>query len=151
MGIQTITTIEKDGSNIVADRSVTINTADVLTPSAQHTTAGIAPDGFLWSRGERNMIFSAPGAAGVEFTSGTTIKIQASFGQDGYMDANDANNYVPHPTDPHDWIYLTDAEGQIVEVKGDDILSVKLGQCKLRFVVTAPAGLPANGVKVKIS
>ena len=140
MGIQTITTIQSTGlstnNNVVA-------VAD---------QANLNPEGFLWTRGERNFVFSSSSA--VTYSNSAKIKIQASFGQDGTYDSGEyggGGTYTAHPSDPHDWIDLRDADGAVVEITKDDIISVKLGQCKLRFVVTNVANLPTGGVKVKIS
>lgn len=140
MGIQTITTIQSTGlstnNNVVA-------VAD---------QANLNPEGFLWTRGERNFVFSSSSAA--TYSNSAKIKIQASFGQNGTYDSGEyggGGTYTAHPSDPHDWIDLRDADGAVVEITKDDIISVKLGQCKLRFVVTNVANLPTGGVKVKIS
>jgi len=140
MGIQTITTIQSTGlstnNNVVA-------VAD---------QANLNPEGFLWTRGERNFVFSSSSA--VTYSNSAKIKIQASFGQNGTYDSGEyggGGTYTAHPSDPHDWIDLRDADGAVVEITKDDIISVKLGQCKLRFVVTNVANLPTGGVKVKIS
>jgi len=140
MGIQTITTIQSTGlstnNNVVA-------VAD---------EGNLNPEGFLWTRGERNFVFSSSSA--VTYSNSAKIKIQASFGQDGTYDSGEyggGGTYTAHATDPHDWIDLRDADGAVVEITKDDIISVKLGQCKLRFVVTNVANLPTGGVKVKIS
>jgi hypothetical protein len=140
MGIQTITTIQSTGlstnNNVVA-------VAD---------QANLNPEGFLWTRGERNFVFSSSSAT--TYSNSAKIKIQASFGQNGTYDSGEyggGGTYTAHPSDPHDWIDLRDADGAVVEITKDDIISVKLGQCKLRFVVTNVANLPTGGVKVKIS
>lgn len=140
MAIQTITTIENTGLS-------TNNNVVVVADQAN-----LNPEGFLWTRGERNFVFSS--SIATAYSNSAKIKIQASFGQDGTYDSGGyggAGTYTAHPTDPHDWIDLRDADGAVVEIDKDDIISVKLGQCKLRFVVTNVANLPTGGVKVKIS
>ena len=140
MAIQTITTIQSTG----------LSTNNNVVAVADQTN--INPEGFLWTRGERNFVFSSSSAT--TYSNSAKIKIQASFGQNGTYDSGEyggGGTYTAHPSDPHDWIDLRDADGAVVEITKDDIISVKLGQCKLRFVVTNVANLPTGGVKVKIS
>jgi hypothetical protein len=115
--------------------------------SPENLAAGLTGSGFLWTKGERNLVFSSTTGAASDWSS-CPIRIQASFGQDGTIDGG---SYVAHPTDPHDWITLTDSTGSVVEITKQDVVSLTLGQCKIRFVVHEPTNLPADGVNVKIS
>ena len=124
-----------------------ITTSPTAAVSPENLAAGLTGSGFLWTKGERNLIFSSTNGAASDWSS-CPIRIQASFGQDGTIE-NGA--YVAHPTDPHDWITLTDSTGSVVEITKQDVVSLTLGQCKIRFVVHEPTNLPADGVNVKIS
>ncbi len=167
MAIQTITKIQRPegGSNnkVIANNNATytlggsaaapttdyghITTDPEGSVSPENLAAGLTGSGFLWTKGERNLIFSSTTGAASDWSS-CPIRIQASFGQDGTIDGG---SYVPHPTDPHDWITLTDSTGSVVEITKQDVVSLTLGQCKIRFVVHEPTNLPADGVNVKIS
>ncbi len=169
MAIQTITKIQRPegGSNnkVLANNNATYTTGGTAAApdvdyghitdgsgtgapvSPENLAAGLTGSGFLWTKGERNLVFSSTTLAASDWSS-CPIRIQASFGQDGTIE-NGA--YVAHPTDPHDWITLTDSTGSVVEITKQDVVSLTLGQCKIRFVVHEPTNLPADGVNVKIS
>lgn len=171
MAIQTITKIQRpEGTagqsavnKVLANNNATYTTGGTAaapdtdyghittTPDAavspENLAAGLTGSGFLWTKGERNLVFSTTTGAASDWSS-CPIRIQASFGQDGTIDGG---SYVAHPTDPHDWITLTDSTGSVVEITKQDVVSLTLGQCKIRFVVHEPTNLPADGVNVKIS
>lgn len=96
--------------------------ADPIIPGTSSSGNYPSDTGFDYRGGKTTFGFYGSFVGG---TSNNTIKIQAAF-DDGATNAN--------------WIDLTDAQGNAVLIKENDIVSVDIGKCKLRFNLVVGSG-----------
>jgi len=82
-----------------------------------------------------------PGDTGFEYRGGKT-----TFGFYGTFSGSDTNNNIKiqaafdNGSTNANWVDLTDAQGSAVVVQGNDIVSVDIGKCRLRFNLVVGTG-----------
>ena len=99
--------------------------------------------GFRYKGGKSTLAFYG------DFGTATTIKLQAAF--DGGVVTTDTNDTLDVPApQAGNFIDLTDSQGEIVTVSGNDIVTLDIGKCVLRLHITVN-GTDTGTINVAIS
>lgn len=99
--------------------------------------------GFRYKGGKSTLAFYG------DFGDDTTIKIQAAF--DGGVVTTDTDDTLAVPApQAGNFIDLTDSQGEVVTVSGNDIVTLDIGKCVLRFHITVN-GTDTGTINVAIS